>query len=232
MDLLNYINLLSTNWDQILVGDGQKKLLEDIEIKLNKELHDYDGLTKIFPIKNNIFKAFDYFNIEDTKIVIIGQDCYHGEGQAHGLCFSVPQNINIPPSLRNIYKELNNDINFGIPNHGNLTNWAKQGILLLNSSLTVRESTPGSHIKLWEKYTDNIIKLISDKNNSIIFILWGNFAKKKKKLIDINKHYILEANHPSPLSANRGGWFGCKHFSKSNTILETINKKTIDWNLI
>ena len=182
MDLLNYINLLSTNWDQILVGDGQKKLLEDIEIKLNKELHDYDGLTKIFPIKNNIFKAFDYFNIEDTKIVIIGQDCYHGEGQAHGLCFSVPQNINIPPSLRNIYKELNNDINFGIPNHGNLTNWAKQGILLLNSSLTVRESTPGSHIKLWEKYTDNIIKLISDKNNSIIFILWGNFAKKKKKI--------------------------------------------------
>ena len=229
MELKKNISNLETNWKEILLSDND--IIQFIENQLKKEIENFEGLSKIFPPEEDIFKAFNYFNIEDTKIVILGQDCYHGEGQAHGLCFSVQDNIKLPPSLRNIYKELESDINFISPKNGNLTKWAEQGILLLNSSLTVRESSPCSHIKLWEKYTDNIIKKISDVNDKTIFILWGNFAKKKKKLINTEKHIILEANHPSPLSANRGGWFGCKHFSKSNEILESLNKDKIDWSL-
>lgn len=229
MDLIKNLNNLNTNWKELLLRDIDE--LKDIDNKLKKEIDDFEGLSNIFPSENDIFRAFEYFNIEDTKIVIIGQDCYHGKGQAHGLCFSVPEGIKIPPSLKNIYKELESDINFCIPKHGNLTNWAKQGILLLNSSLTVRESCPASHIKFWEKFTDNIIKMISENTENTIFILWGNFAKKKKKLINTDNHTILEANHPSPLSANRGGWFDCKHFSKSNQILNKLNKKEIEWNL-
>ena len=164
----------------------------------------------------------------NLKVILLGQDPYHQKGQAMGLSFSVPENIKIPPSLVNIYKELKTDCNLQLL-HGDLTKWAKQGVLLLNTSLTVRESCPNSHQKYWRPFTDNLIKYISDNKEGLVFLLWGGHAKNKKKLIDFNKHYVLEANHPSPLSANRGGWFGCKHFSKTNDFLQKNGKKEICW---
>ena len=216
------------SWTVFFNKEINKKKLIEIDEYLEEEKHKYRGELRIFPKEDLRYLAFDLCPFEDIKVCILGQDPYHQEGQAMGLCFSVPVDIKIPPSLVNIFKELYQDL--GIQKiDGDLTSWAKQGVLLLNSSLSVRESCANSHSKLWKDFTDNAIKYISDEREGIIFILWGTNAKSKKKFIDDNKHYILESNHPSPLSANRGGFFGCKHFSKCNEILLRNNKTQIEW---
>ena len=183
----------------------------------------------IYPPKDKIFNAFNKFNFEQLKIVILGQDPYHRKGQANGLCFSVEENIKIPPSLKNIYKEIKSDL--GIVENidsGNLEYLSEQGILLLNNTLTVEEGKPNSHLKYWKGFSDEIVKYINDNsNNKIIFMLWGNNAKKMKKIINNEKNNILEATHPSPLGANKGGWFGCDHFNKANTCLKDNNRHEI-----
>ncbi len=183
----------------------------------------------IFPPGSQIFNAFNFTPFDKVKVVILGQDPYHGPGQAHGLCFSVPEGIAKPPSLKNIFKEINADLGLPVPTSGNLTNWAKQGVLLLNATLTVRAEQAGSHQrKGWEIFTDAVIKKLSDKKSNLIFLLWGNYAIEKEKLIDTSKHYVLKAVHPSPLSASRG-WFGCKHFSKTNEFLRKHGLDEINW---
>ena len=209
---------INTDWDFLLNHNYLKHITTELEKCKNI----------IYPDKNLIFNAFNHFNKEDLKVVIIGQDCYHGFGQANGLCFSVNEGIKTPPSLRNILLELNKDLKIKRTNT-DFTDLAKQGILLLNSALTVESKKPGSHLKLWEPYTNYIIDYISKNFDNIIFVLWGNYAKKKKILIDLNKHYIIESNHPSPLSANRGGWFNTKPFSKINNILKELDKREIKW---
>ncbi len=183
----------------------------------------------IFPSESLVFNALELVSERNLKVVILGQDPYHGAGQANGLSFSVNAGVKIPPSLRNIFKELNDDLGIPIPNHGDLTAWAKQGVLLLNSVLTVEEGKPGSHQNIgWERFTDYIIQNINDENEGIVFLLWGNYAKSKSKLINSHKHLILEAAHPSPFSAYQG-FFQCKHFSKTNNYLMSIGKEPIDW---
>lgn len=185
----------------------------------------------IFPPESLIFNALELVSEQNLKVVILGQDPYHGIGQANGLAFSVNDGQKIPPSLKNIFKELKDDLDNPLPEHGDLTTWAKQGVLLLNSVLTVEEGKPGSHQnKGWEKFTDNIIQKISDEKEGLVFMLWGNYAKSKSNLINANKHLILEAAHPSPLSAYHG-FFQCKHFSKTNNFLMSMGKKPIDWKL-
>lgn len=185
----------------------------------------------IYPKGSHIFNAFEQTPFEDVKVVILGQDPYHNPGQAMGLSFSVPDGIKIPPSLSNIFKELKSDTGTSIPNTGNLTPWAKQGVLLLNAVLTVRENEPASHSKIgWMNFTDDIIKLLSNQKSRLVFILWGNFAIQKQVLIDATKHKILKAAHPSPLSAYNG-FFGCKHFSATNDYLVSHNKTPINWAL-
>lgn len=185
-----------------------------------------------FPQRSDIFNAFNHSHFEDTKVVIIGQDPYHGSGQANGLCFSVNEGVSHPASLINIFKELEKDLKIPYPKSGDLRSWADQGVLLLNATLTVRAHEAGSHQKQgWEQFTDTVIETISRKKKNVIFLLWGGFAKKKKKLIDVSKHFVLESGHPSPLSANRGYWFGNKHFSKTNSLLEQVGAYPIDWKL-
>tara|TARA_A100001011_G_scaffold382775_1_gene453098 strand:+ start:10204 stop:10818 length:615 start_codon:yes stop_codon:yes gene_type:complete len=185
--------------------------------------------TKIYPERENIYKCFELCTENNIKVIIIGQDCYHQPNQATGLCFAVPHNSKIPPSLRNIKKEIETDIG-NMNSSIDLISWAEQGVLLLNSSLTVEHGKPGSHIKYWENFTNNIIKKISDEKSELIFCLWGKYAQKKQKLINPNNnHYVLCASHPSPLSANRGGWFGNRHFSSINKKLISINKEPIIW---
>ncbi|MAX69858.1 MAG: uracil-DNA glycosylase [Flavobacteriaceae bacterium] len=187
---------------------------------------------KCFPKGSEIFNAFNHCHFDDVKVVIIGQDPYHGIGQANGLCFSVNEGIAHPPSLINIFKEIEQDLGVTYPKSGNLEPWADQGVLLLNATLTVRAHQAGSHQnKGWEQFTDAVIKLISDNRNNVVFLLWGGFAKKKKKLVDTEKHFVLETGHPSPLSANRGYWFGNKHFSKTNSLLEQVGQSAIEWKL-
>lgn len=184
----------------------------------------------VYPPGPQIFSAFNRTPFSKVKVVIIGQDPYHGPGQANGLCFSVAEGINSPPSLKNIFKELNTDLGIPIPYSGNLEPWADQGVLLLNAVLTVRANTPGSHQKKgWEIFTDAVIKAISDNKKGVVFLLWGNFAHTKEALINDKKHFILKAAHPSPLA--RGAFFGCKHFSKTNRILETESIAPIDWRI-
>lgn len=184
----------------------------------------------IYPPGSRIFAAFNFTPLTAVKVVILGQDPYHGEGQAHGLCFSVPESVKPPPSLMNIYKELHNDLGIPIPTTGNLENWAKQGVLLLNATLTVRAGDAGSHQgRGWETFTDQVIKTISDLRAGVVFLLWGNYAQAKEELIDQKKHFVLKAPHPSPFSAARG-FFGCKHFSKTNQILKKIGLEEINWN--
>lgn len=184
----------------------------------------------VYPPGSRIFAAFNFTPLPAVKVVILGQDPYHGIGQAHGLCFSVPEGIKPPPSLMNIYKELHTDIGFPVPTNGNLEKWTKQGVLLLNATLTVRAGEPGSHQgKGWETFTDQVIKSISDLRAGVIFLLWGKYAQAKESLIDQSKHFVLKAPHPSPFSANRG-FFGCRHFSKTNQILREIGFEEIDWN--
>jgi uracil-DNA glycosylase len=185
----------------------------------------------IFPPGNRIFSAFDQTPFDKVKVVILGQDPYHGMGQAHGLCFSVNDGIQIPPSLQNIFKELKTDNGFEIPQSGNLSKWANQGVFLLNATLTVRQNEAGSHQKKgWETFTDKVIQHISDQKEHVVFILWGKFAQSKNKLIDTTKHLVLVAAHPSPLSAYNG-FLGCKHFSKTNDYLQRNHKEPIDWQL-
>jgi len=185
----------------------------------------------VFPPGKLIFNAFDLTPFSDVKVVLLGQDPYHNVGQAHGLCFSVPDGIDFPPSLRNIFKEINDDLGIPIPKNGNLEKWAKQGVLLLNATLTVRAHEAGSHQKKgWEQFTDAVIRKVSQKHTGVVFLLWGNYAQAKTELIDTSKHFILKTVHPSPLSASRG-FFGCKHFSKTNELLTQNGKTPIDWNL-
>jgi uracil-DNA glycosylase len=185
----------------------------------------------IYPPGKMIFSAFNITPYDKVRVVIIGQDPYHGKGQAHGLCFSVPDGIAKPPSLVNIFKELESDLGIKTPINGNLEKWARQGVLLLNATLTVRANQAGSHQnKGWEQFTDAVIQKLSAQRTGLVFLLWGNYAIEKQKLIDPIKHYILKAPHPSPFSANRG-FFGCRHFSTTNEILHQINEPEIDWSL-
>lgn len=183
-----------------------------------------------FPPGNLIFSAFDHCPLDQVKVVIIGQDPYHGVGQANGLCFSVKDGESHPPSLQNIFKELQSDIGKPYPKRGNLEPWADQGVLLLNATLTVRAHQAGSHQnKGWEIFTDAIIRCVSEKKENVVFLLWGGFAKKKIRLIDTTKHSVLTSGHPSPLSANKGYWFGNKHFSKTNSLLEQVGMEPVAW---
>lgn len=216
---------VTTDWKDILLAQDLSKINEF----LTKDFEMFKGIIDIYPPQNLIFNAFNHFNFSELKIVLIGQDPYINPGEAMGMCFSVPADCGLPPSLKNIYKEIESDIGTNMKNRtGDLTGWAKQGILLLNSALTVRQGKSNSHQDIWMNYTNGIIEYISQKNNDIIFILWGNNAKSKKKYIDSKKHFIIEGVHPSPLSAARG-FFGCKHFSKCNQILSNLKKKPINW---
>jgi uracil-DNA glycosylase len=220
---------LEASWLKVL----HKEFEKDYMIKLKAFLkQEKDAGYKIYPKGTDIFNAFKQTPFDDLKVVILGQDPYHGVNQAHGLSFSVQKGINPPPSLKNIYKELVTDIpGFAIPNHGDLTEWAEQGVLLLNATLTVRDSSPASHQKKgWEELTDQVIKTISDKKEGIVFILWGAYAQAKAELIDKSKHFIIKSPHPSPFSADRG-FFGSKPFSKTNEILKKEGRKPIDWQI-
>lgn len=219
----------------VKMHDSWKVVLnEEFEKTYFKELIDFvksEYTTKVcYPKGSQIFSAFDHCHFNQVKVVIIGQDPYHGPNQANGLCFSVHDGIPFPPSLNNIFKEIETDLNVPMPKTGNLEHWADQGVFLLNATLTVRQSEAGSHQgKGWEKFTDAVIKKISEESENVVFLLWGGFAQKKAALIDGSKHYILKSGHPSPLSANRGFWFGNKHFSQTNQYLKEKNKPEIDW---
>jgi len=218
---------IENSWDKKLEGEFDKPYY----INLRQFLVDEYKTRNIFPLMNNIFNALKLTPYEDVKVVILGQDPYHGAGQAHGLSFSVQPGVRIPPSLLNMYKELRNDLGCYIPNNGYLVPWAEQGVLLLNTVLTVREGEANSHKnKGWENFTDRIISLLNDREKPIIFLLWGSNAKEKIKLITNPTHYILTTVHPSPLSASRG-FMGCKHFSKTNEILKSLGEKEIDWQI-
>lgn len=218
---------LGNDWDNILCDEFKKEYYLNLREFLKQE---YSTKT-IYPNMHNIFEALKRTSYKDTKVLILGQDPYHGENQAHGLAFSVQPSVKIPPSLLNIYKELHDDIGCYIPNNGYLIPWADQGVLLLNTALTVRAHEANSHKgKGWEIFTDEIIKLLNERIDPVIFVLWGANARKKKEYIDESKHYVLEAPHPSPLSARRG-FFGCKHFSKINEILIGLGKTTINWQI-
>jgi len=215
------------SWKEQLIEEFNQPYFETLKNFLVEEKNSQ----LIYPPGNMIFAAFDRTPFEKLKVVILGQDPYHGKGQAHGLCFSVPQGIASPPSLVNIFKELHNDLGIPIPSHGNLESWADQGVLLLNATLTVRANQAGSHQnKGWENFTDAVIRKISDNTDGIVFILWGRYAQAKEYLIDTSRHHILKAAHPSPFSAH-SGFFSCRHFSKTNEILEGQGSKPIDWKL-
>lgn len=218
---------LNPSWQTILSNEIQKPYFQDLMKAVDEEYQNYT----CFPPKELIFAAFDYCSYDDLKVVIIGQDPYHGEGEANGLCFSVNDSIKIPPSLRNIFRELNDDLGtIFMPTSGNLEHWAKQGVLLLNASLSVRMDNPNSHKHLkWNLFTDAVIQKISDEKENVVFLLWGGFAQKKGIKIDRNKHLVLESGHPSPMSANQGKWFGNKHFSKTNDFFNDNKILKIDW---
>jgi len=217
---------IANSWKNILEKEFEKSYFKDLVEFVKNEY----SINTCYPKGVDIFAAFDYCSFDDVKVVILGQDPYHGPNQANGLCFSVKDGIAHPPSLINIFKEISTDLNKAYPKSGNLEMWAKQGVLLLNATLTVRAHEAGSHQKKgWEIFTDEVIKQISNNKEHVIFLLWGGFAKKKAKLIDKKKHFILESGHPSPLSANRGYWFGNQHFSKTNEILLSKGFKAINW---
>lgn len=218
---------LNNDWDELLKDEFNKEYY----LKLRDFLKIEYSTKTIFPNMYNIFDALKHTSYKDTKVLILGQDPYHGENQAHGLAFSVQPDVAIPPSLLNMYKELKSDLDCFIPDNGYLIPWADQGILLLNTALTVRAHEANSHKdKGWEIFTDKIIQLLNERKDPVIFVLWGANARKKKAFIDSSRHYILEAPHPSPLSAHRG-FFGCKHFSKINEILNSVGKDPINWQI-
>lgn len=215
---------IEEGWLNVLKPEFEKPYFSDLKSFLVKEREQFT----VYPPGNRIFAAFDYTPFNEVEVVILGQDPYHGPGQANGLCFSVSDGVRQPPSLVNIFKELKTDVGCEIPLSGNLEKWAKQGVFLLNATLTVRANTAGSHQnKGWEQFTDSVIKTLSDKKENLVFLLWGNYAKAKAELIDANKHLVLTAAHPSPLA--RGAFFGCKHFSKTNEYLGAKGKKPINW---
>jgi uracil-DNA glycosylase len=219
---------IEESWKEVLEDEFRKPYFKQITEHLKTE--KAQGKT-IYPPGPLIFNAFHHTPIKEVKVVILGQDPYHGPGQAMGLSFSVPKGVAPPPSLINIFKELHEDTGAPIPNHGDLTSWAKQGVLLLNASLTVRAGEPMSHSKIgWHLFTDSVITKVSELRRNVVFLLWGKFAQEKKALIDTDKHEILKAAHPSPLSAN-AGFFGCRHFSKTNTFLVRKGSDPIDWAL-
>ena len=218
---------LGNSWDGILKDEFEKEYYQKIRKFLIYEYNHY----RIFPDMHDIFNALKLSDYNDIKVVIIGQDPYHGEGQAHGLCFSVQKGIQTPPSLVNIYKELQSDLGCYIPNNGFLEKWAKQGVLLLNNVLTVRQAQPNSHKNCgWENFTDRVIMELNKREKPIVFMFWGANAKKKEMLVTNKEHYILKAAHPSPLSAYNG-FFGCKHFSKANEFLKANDFEPIDWQI-
>lgn len=218
----------TNDWPKKLIEINKQDYYKNLLIFLDQE----KKLSKtIYPPKDLWFKAFEYSSFANTKVVIIGQDPYHKKAQAEGLSFSVPKGIKIPPSLKNIFQEIADDLNVNMSNNGNLKPWADQGVLLLNSVLTVEKDKPSSHSqKGWEMFTNYVIRFISINKKNIVFMLWGSYAKDKAKLIDVNKHLILQAPHPSPLSAYRG-FFGCRHFSKANEYLKNSKQKQIKWHL-
>ena len=219
--------MIGNDWDNILSDIYDKEYFQEIKEKVRYEYNN----KIIFPPANKVFYALRMTSYKDTKVVILGQDPYHGVGEANGLAFSVNDGIRIPPSLQNIYKELNADLGINIPNTGNLEPWAREGVLLLNSVLTVEKDKPASHKNIgWETFTDSIIRKLNEKEEPVVFILWGNFAKSKKSLITNPKHLVLESSHPSPFSVHYG-FFGSKPFSKTNEFLRKNNLKEIDWTI-
>lgn len=219
---------LESSWLEVLRDEFYKPYFSSIKQTLIEEKKN--GIIH-YPSSSNIFSALNHTPLHKVKVVIIGQDPYHGFGQANGLCFSVNKGISIPPSLTNIFKELNADLKLEIPSHGDLIAWANEGVLLLNAVLTVRANQPASHKNIgWENFTDKIIETVNSKREHVVFLLWGNFAKNKKNLINTNRHFVLEAAHPSPFSANNG-FFGCHHFSKTNEYLIKNKITPINWQL-
>ena len=219
--------MIGNNWDNLLHLEYNKYYFKNLMEILSQEEKKY----KIYPKRDEIFQAFKLTDYDKIKCVIIGQDPYYGAGQANGLAFAVNRGVKIPPSLQNIYKELNSDLSIPIPNHGDLSNWAKNGVFLLNSTLTVRENQANSHRNIgWQRFTDEVIRLINLKNENVVFILWGRFAQSKQSLITNKKHLILTGSHPSPLSCYNG-FFGKKYFSKTNDFLEKNGIKPINWRL-
>jgi uracil-DNA glycosylase len=217
---------IEESWLLALQDEFSAPYFQELKEFLKEEKQNYE----IYPPGSRIFAAFNFTPLTAVKVVLLGQDPYHGRGQAHGLCFSVPDGVKPPPSLVNIYKELHNDLGIPIPKTGNLEKWARQGVMLLNATLTVRSGQAGSHQgKGWETFTDQVIRTISDLRAGVVFLLWGKYAQDKEMLIDTNKHFVLKAPHPSPFSAARG-FFGCKHFSQTNKILRDIGLEEIDWN--
>ena len=218
---------IEQSWKDALAGEFEKPYFAS----LVRFLHEEKAAgQRIYPPGSQIFKAFELTPVDQVKVVILGQDPYHGAGQAMGLSFSVPANIPAPPSLKNIFKEIHDDLGITMSGYPDLEKWARQGVLLLNAVLTVRAGQPASHSSIgWTEFTDAVIKYISDHCTGVVFLLWGNFARSKKALIDTTRHYVLEAAHPSPLA--RGAFFGCRHFSKTNEILAREGKTPIDWQL-
>ena len=218
---------IENSWKNALHGEFEKPYFISLVQRLHKE--KAEGI-QIFPPGKDIFKAFELTPVEKVKVVILGQDPYHGYGQAMGLSFSVPSDIPAPPSLKNIFKEIESELGIKMSGRPDLTSWAKQGVLLLNSVLTVRAGAAASHSSIgWQEFTDAVISYISAHCNGVVFLLWGNYARSKKPLIDTSRHYVLEAAHPSPLA--RGAFFGCNHFSQTNEILKSEGKTPIDWQL-
>lgn len=217
------------SWKEFIAAESTKEYY----LKLKQTIDKAYATEVVYPLKEDIYNAFKHCPLDKVKVVILGQDPYHGAGQAHGLSFSVNKGIALPPSLRNIYRELEQDVDFINPNHGDLTYWAKQGVLLLNDVLTVKAAAAGSHQKLgWEQFTEHVISFLSEQKSDLVFMLWGNHALKKGKKIDRAKHLVLVSGHPSPMSANQGKWFGNKHFSQANTFLVSKGKQPIDWQLV
>lgn len=216
---------IDPSWHAVLREEFDKEYFEKLIAFIKKEY----AATKIYPEGKNIFRAFELCPFDEVKVVILGQDPYHGPRQANGLCFSVNDGIPLPPSLQNIYKEIETDIGVQMPKTGNLDNWSRQGVFLLNATLTVRANKAGSHQHQgWEEFTDAVVKVISEKKEHVVFLLWGRYAQEKGSMIDRTKHCVLTAAHPSPFSAYNG-FFGCKHFSKTNEYLASLDKKPVDW---
>lgn len=216
---------IQKEWKRLLETEFEKPYFDELIAFVKEEYQQH----RCFPTGPNIFRCFELCPPEEVKVVLLGQDPYIRPGQAHGLCFSVQEGIQFPPSLQNMFKEIQSDLGSSIPSNGNLTRWAEQGVLLLNATLTVREGQSGSHQgRGWETFTDAVISIISEQLEGVVFLLWGSYAQKKSRLIDASKHHLLKAPHPSPLSAYRG-FFGCKHFSRANELLEEQGQAPIRW---
>ena len=232
VDLLNEVRIIMNvkieqSWKDALAGEFDKPYFASLVRFLHEEK---SAGQKIYPPGSQIFKAFELTPLDNLKVVILGQDPYHGPGQAHGLSFSVPEGVPAPPSLKNIFKEIETDMGIRMSGYPNLEKWARQGVLMLNAVLTVRAGAAASHSRIgWEQFTDAVIRYISDNCDGVVFLLWGNFARSKRELIDVSRHHVLEAAHPSPLA--RGAFFGCRHFSRTNEILSSQGKTPVDWQL-